>query len=205
MSSAETPAPPPEQRWEPPSLDEVKKLLAPLSAPWWIAGGHALDMFVGHETRKHVDVDVSVLRRDQQALRETLGKWDVRIAHEGELIPWKSGETLKPEHHSVWARETATDPWRLEVLFEESDGTRWAYRRNPRIGLNVADLGRRTSNDIPFLRPEVNLLYKSKDPRPVDETDFLYALPRLDVAQKSWLVGTLYTIDPTHRWIERLK
>jgi hypothetical protein len=51
----------------------------------------------------------------------------------------------------------------------------------------------------------VNLLYKSKEPRPVDETDFLYALPRLDVAQKGWLVGALYTIDPTHLWIERLK
>jgi hypothetical protein len=201
----ETPGPPPEQRWEPLSLDEVNKLLGQLSAPWWIAGGHALDMFIGHETRKHADVDVSVLRRDQQALREALGKWDVRIAHEGELIPWKPGETLKPEHQNVWARETESGPWRLELLFEESDGKRWAYRRNPRIGLNIADLGRRNASDIPFLRPEVNLLYKSKDPRPVDETDFLYALPRLDVAQKGWLVGALYTIEPTHRWIERLK
>jgi hypothetical protein len=196
---------PPEQRWEPLSLEEVRKLLGPVSAPWWIAGGHALDLFIGHETRKHVDVDVAALRRDQQPFREALGKWDVRIAHGGELIPWKKGESLKPEHHDVWARETPTDPWRLEVLFEESDGKRWAYRRNPRIGLNIADLGRRDASDNPFIRPEVNLLYKSKDPRPVDETDFLYALPGLDVAQKGWLSGALYTIDPTHRWLERLK
>lgn len=196
---------PPEQQWEPLSPAEVKQLLGPLTVPWWVAGGYGLDLFIGHETRKHADVDVSVLRRDQQALREALGKWDVRIAHSGELIPWKKSETLGPEHHAVWARETPTGPWRLEVLFEESEGKRWAYRRNPRIGLNIADLGRRDASDIQFLRPEVNLLYKSKDPRPVDETDFLYALPRLDVAQKGWLVGALYTIDPTHRWIERLK
>lgn len=201
----ETTATPPEQRWEPLSLAEVKQLLGPVSAPWWIAGGYALDMFIGHETRKHVDVDVSVLRRDQQAFRDALGKWDVRIAHAGEFIPWKRGETLKPEHHEVWARETPAGPWRLEVLFEESEGRRWAYRRNPRIGLNIADLGRRDASDIQFIRPEVNLLYKSKAPRPVDETDFLYALPRLDVAQKGWLVGALYMIDPTHRWIARLK
>jgi len=196
---------PPDERWEPLSLEEVKKLLGPVSVPWWIAGGQALDMFIGHETRKHVDVDVAALRRDQQAFRDALGKWDVRIAHAGELIPWKRGETLKPEHHEVWARETPTGPWRLEVLFEESEGGRWAYRRNQRIGLNVADLGRRDTNDVPFIRPEVNLLYKSKEPRPVDETDFIYALPRLDVAQKGWLSGALYTIDPTHRWLERLK
>jgi hypothetical protein len=198
-------ATPPDKHWEPLSPLDVKRLLAPVSAPWWLAGGHALDLFIGHETRKHVDVDVSVLRRDQQAFRDALAKWDLQIAHGGELIPWKPGETLAPEHHQVWARETPAGPWRLELLFEESEGKRWAYRRNPRIGLNVADLGRRDATDMPFIRPEVNLLYKSKEPRPVDETDFLYALPRLDVAQKSWLVGALYTIEPTHRWIERLK
>jgi hypothetical protein len=202
----ETDAPPPEPRWEPLSLEEVKQLLAPVSAPWWITGGRALDMFVGHETRKHTDIDVAVLRRDQQAFREALAKWDVQIAHEGAFIPWKRGETITNlEHHEIWARETSEGPWRLELLFEESEGKRWMYRRNSRIGLNVADLGRRDAYGIQFIRPEVTLLYKSQSPRPVDETDFLYALPRLDVAQKGWLAAALYTIDPKHRWIERLK
>ena len=196
---------PPEHRWEPLSLEQVKQLLGPVSAPWWIAGGRALDMFIGHETRTHVDIDVAVLRRDQQAFRDALAKWDVHIAHNGELIPWKRGEALKPEHHELWARETASDPWRLEVLFEESEGTRWAYRRRPQIGLNIADLGRRDAYGIAFIRPEVTLLYKSKSPRPVDETDFLYALPRLDVAQKAWLYAALSTTDSRHRWLARLK
>jgi hypothetical protein len=200
-----TEAAPPEHRWEPFSLEEVKQLLGPVSAPWWIAGGRALDMFIGHETRKHVDVDVAVLRRDQQAFREALAKWDVQIAHAGEFIPWKRGEPIKPEHHEVWARETADGPWRLEVLFEESEGKRWAYRRDTRIGLNVADLGRHDASGVLFIRPEVTLLYKSESPRPVDDTDFLYALPRLDAAQKGWLAGALYTIDPKHRWRDRLK
>ncbi|MGH8513118.1 MAG: nucleotidyltransferase domain-containing protein [Gammaproteobacteria bacterium] len=197
---------PPEQRWEPLSLEEVKKLLGPVSAPWWIAGGYALDLFLGHETRKHVGTDIAILRQGQKELLEALRKWDVHIAHNGELIPLKPGEAVtKPEHHQLWARETRDGPWRMEVFLEQSDGKRWAYRRNERIGLNVADLGRTGANDISFIRPEVMLLYKSKNPRPVDETDFLYALPRLDVAQKGWLSGALYTIDPTHRWIERLK
>lgn len=202
----ETAATTPEQRWEPLSLDEVQRLFGTLSAPWWIAGGRGLDLFLGHETRTHVDIDVAVLRLDQLAFREALATWDVQIAHAGEFIPWKRGETItKPEHHEVWARETADGPWRVELLFEESEGKRWAYRRDPRIGLNVADLGRRDASGVQVIRPEVTLLYKSKSPRPVDETDFLYALPRLDVAQKGWLVGALYTVDPTHRWIERLK
>jgi hypothetical protein len=196
----------PEQRWEPLSLQDVKQLFAAVSAPWWIAGGHALDMFLGHETRTHVDIDVAVLRRDQQAFREALAKWDVHIAHAGALIAWKRGETVtKAEHHEAWARETPSGAWRIELLFEESEGTRWSYRRNASIGLNVADLGRRDAYGIQFIRPEVTLLYKSKSPRPIDETDFLYTLPRLDVAQKGWLSGALYTVDPKHRWLARLK
>ena len=202
----DTAAATPEQRWEPLSLEEVKRLFGAVSAPWWIAGGRALDMFLGHETRAHADIEVAVLRRDQLAFREALAKWDVQIAHAGELIPWKRGETItNPEHHEIWARETPDGPWRLELLLEESEGKRWMYRRNSRVGLNVADLGHRDAHGIEFIRPEVALLYKSKSPRPVDETDFLYVLPRLDVAQRGWLCGALYTIDPTHRWLERMK
>ena len=196
----------PEHRWEPLSLEEVKRLLSSVATPWWIAGGYALDLFLGHETRKHAGTDIAILRQGQTELLEALRKWDIHIAHGGELIPLKPGEAVsKTEHHQLWARETPDGPWRMEVFLEQSDGKRWAYRRNERIGLNVADLGRRDANDIPYLRPEVTLLYKSKDPRPVDETDFLYALPRLDVAEKGWLSGALYLMEPTHRWIARLK
>ena len=196
----------PEHRWQPLGLQEVKQLLAGASARWWIAGGQSLDMFIGHETRKHNDIDVAVLRRDQQMFREALASWDVHIAHDGAFIPWRRGETItNADHHEIWARETPDGPWRLELLFEESDAERWKYRRDPHIGLNLADLGRRDAYGIEFIRPEVTLLYKSKTPRPVDETDFLYALPRLDVAQKAWLSGALFTVDPRHRWLSRLK
>jgi len=202
----EIPADAPQHRWEPLSLEEVNRLLGPVAAPWWIAGGHALDMFLGHETRQHRDIDVAILRRDQKAFVDALRKWDVQIAHNGELIPLRPGEAItKPEHHELWARETPDGPWRLELLLEESDGSRWSYRRNDRVGLNVADLGRRDAYGIQFIRPEVALLYKSKSPRPVDETDFLYALPRLDVAQRGWLAGALFMVDAKHRWLERLK
>jgi hypothetical protein len=202
----ESEAAPPEHRWEPLGLEEVKRLLGPVAAPWWIAGGHALDMFLGHETRQHRDIDVAILRRDQKAFLDALRKWDVRIAHGGELIPLRPGEVItRPEHHQLWARETPEGPWRLELLLEESDGKRWSYRRNDRVGLNVADLGRRDAYGVQFIRPEVMLLYKSKSPRPVDETDFLYALPRLDVAQRGWLAGALFMVDAKHRWLERMK
>jgi hypothetical protein len=148
---------------------------------------------------------VAILRRDEEAFRKRLDRWDVQIAHEGKLRPWKLGEKTAAPEHEAWARESPDGPWKIELLLEESDGPRWSYRRDSRIGLNIADLGRSDERDIPFLRPEVTLLYKAKSPRPVDETDFLYLLPRLDPAQRAWLSAALYTVEPTHRWLERLK
>lgn len=196
----------PEHRWEPLANDEVQRLFADIGAPWWIAGGRGLDLFVRQDTRAHNDVDVSILRRDQLAFRERLAKWDVQIAHAGTFVPWKRGEEIAtPAHHEVWARETPDGPWKIELLLEESDGARWSYRRDSRIGLLLADLGKADERNIPFLRPEVTLLYKSKSPRPIDETDFLYVLPRLDPAQRGWLFAAIYTLEPRHRWLDRLK
>lgn len=196
---------PAEQRWEPLSNEEIQRLFADIGAPWWIAGGRGLDLFLRHDTRSHADVDIAILRGDQEAFRERLDRWDVQVAHEGKLRPWKRGEKIAAPEHEAWARESPDGPWRIELLLEESEGSRWSYRRDSRIGLNIADLGRSDEREIPFLRPEVTLLYKAKSPRPVDETDFLYLLPRLDAAQRAWLSAALYTVEPTHRWLERLK
>jgi hypothetical protein len=42
----------------------VAALLAGIDSPWWIAGGWALDLFIGDQTRAHEDLDVGILRRD---------------------------------------------------------------------------------------------------------------------------------------------
>ncbi len=167
------------------------QVLSGLSVPWWIAGGWAIDLFVGHETRAHGDIEIAVLRRDQLAIQKQLKGWDLQIADVGSLEPWPTGQAIVPAKHAVWARRGG-DAWEIEIALEESEGTRWIYRRHTRIGLNIADLGMRSDSGIPYIRPEVALLYKSKATRPVDETDFLYVLPRLDPARKAWLVAALW-------------
>ncbi|MEV8332824.1 nucleotidyltransferase domain-containing protein, partial [Streptomyces niveus] len=51
--------------WEPAPLAEVVRLFSGLRCPWWIAGGHAIELAVGHAFRPHGDIDVLLLRRDQ--------------------------------------------------------------------------------------------------------------------------------------------
>src|SRR5436309_9760576 len=54
---------------------EVARLMRGFPRPWYIAGGWAIDIFLGRETREHDDIDVSVLRNDQAKLRTHLAAW----------------------------------------------------------------------------------------------------------------------------------
>ena len=54
----------PMDRWDPASPHDAARWFARVCAPWWIAGGWAIDTFLDRETRAHKDLDVGVLRRD---------------------------------------------------------------------------------------------------------------------------------------------
>jgi hypothetical protein len=56
--------------WDPLTPQQVGRLLAGSAAPWWIAGGYAIDAFLGRfDRRPHADVGVGLLARDQEAIR----------------------------------------------------------------------------------------------------------------------------------------
>lgn len=168
--------------WDPLSQAALADLLRGLDAPWWLAGGWALDAFVGRQTRPHEDIDVSVLRRDQAAVRAHLREWDPHVADPpGTLRPWTSDVATA---HDVWCRRTPGEPWAFQVMLEESDGDDWVYRRDPRVRRPIASLGDRV------LVPEVQLLYTSSDPRPKDLADRALVLPLLSEEAREWLVAS---------------
>ena len=94
-------------------------------------------------------------------------------------------------------------PWTFEVLLDEQRGGRWVYRRDPNVSCRLDDVGARR-NGIPFLRPEIVLLYKSKRPTATDELDFATVAPRLTESASSRLRAALRTSAPGHPWLERL-
>ena len=192
--------------WQPLSPHEVATLLAPQPAPWWIAGGWALDLFLGGQTRAHDDIDVQILRRDQRRIRAALGDWDVQ----GALPPprpdhwpfeeWRRDEDLDPAIHDVWCRPRRDAPWAVQLMVGESEGDEWIYHRAPRIRRALGAVGRRTDAGIPYLVPEIQLLYKAKAPRPKDEADFARVAPYLDDDSRHWLRDVLASVYPAHGW-----
>jgi len=181
---------------------QVADVMRGFPCPWYIAGGWAIDLFLGHTTRDHDDIDVAILRKNQADLRTHLSTWRFGKVVEGRRLPWADGERLDPPVHEVQAAsETGA---RIEFLFNESSGARWRFRRNPAIRRRLDRIGIRTPAGIPFLVPEIVLLFKAKAPTAKDRHDFDLVQPRLMAEPRRWLKDALETCHPGHPWIARL-
>ncbi|MFI1830910.1 amino acid transporter [Streptomyces sp. NPDC020412] len=197
--------------WEPAEPAEVAALFAPAAAarraPWWIAGGHAVEHAVGRAFRAHADVDVLLLRRDQHLAQEALPDWEWWAADPpGSLRPWARGEFLAPGVHDVWCRPGAGEPWRIQLMLDEAEGDEWVSRRCEQVRRPIASLTAPRGRDgVPYLAPEVQLFYKAKSPRPKDTQDFEETRPYLTPHQRAWLHESLtHAYGPT-RWHEALR
>ena len=179
-------------------------LFEDVGAQWWIAGGWGIDLWLGEQTRDHVDLDVAILRRDQRVFRDTLSGWELHVATApGVLSPWV--DPIVPEPlHAIWCRPTPQSEWAFELLLNDALDDAWLFRRDHDVRLPLVALGGRTSDDIPYLSPEVILLYKAKSLREHDVRDFRIALPKLDPAARSWLRSAIERVHPGHEWLVEL-
>ena len=145
-----------------------------MDVPWWIAGGWALDLFVGRQTRVHTDIEISVYRGDEDKVRERLKGWEFFVAKDGTLTPLAAGKPLPADGtcaSGVASAAAIRGSSRSSSRSGRTDaGSTGATRR---IGVHEKDIGRFTNDGIPYVRPEIQLLYKSKGPRAVDESDLL--------------------------------
>nr|WP_227395081.1 hypothetical protein [Jeotgalibacillus aurantiacus] len=167
---------------------------------WFIAGGWAIDLAVGRQTREHHDLEIGILRDDQKAVFLYLANWSFRKVVKGELYSWNGEQLELPIHelHGVYqGRE-------LEILLNEHDAEDWVFRRDSSIRRplekSILHFG-----GIPCLAPEIVLLYKSTNPRAKDEKDFKNMLPLLQIDQACWLNDALKIHKPGHHWIKELK
>jgi hypothetical protein len=188
--------------WDPLSVTDTVERFGPAKFRWWISGGRALELHVGRSWRDHDDTDVGVPRRDVAGVRMVLDGWDIHVAAAGRLDPWR-GQELRPDLHqnNLWCRRHPTGPWCLDVTIAEGDSEAWVYRRDPRIRIQWGQAVLRTTGGVPYLAPELQLLFKSKDPRPKDDVDARQVIPELGGRQRRRLARLL---PENHRWQQLL-
>jgi hypothetical protein len=193
--------------WQALRLTEIDQLFKQLTIPWWIAGGWAIDLFIGKQTREHLDADVIILRKDQFIIKDFLSDWFLYKTNQPGLALWDTREFLELGVNSVWCKKEIQAPWLLEIIFLDSKGSEWFYRREPKIRGLIHDFGKVTKDGIPYISPEIQLLFKAKYNSLVkNELDFNNTINLLTTKQKKWLKEALKIEFPTgHNWINRIE
>jgi Aminoglycoside-2''-adenylyltransferase len=186
--------------WDPLTIDELRTRMDGTGFEWWVAGGVAIDCFLGWVTRCHDDIDVEMFRADSDRLFDVFDGWDLHAVSEGETAMWRRGDQLPDGAFGIWGRPDQQSPWVVEVLLAGGDGHTWRFRRDPTITMPLTRLVRRTETGVPYCTPEVQLLYKSQRARPKDDVDLARCLHRMSTEQRSWLQDALGRLDPSHPW-----
>ncbi len=196
-----------DKNWQALHPVEVKKLLDNLPIPWWIAGGWGIDLFIGKQTRSHLDIDVLILRKDQFIIKEFLSEWLLYKTNQPGLLLWDQEEFLEIGVNSVWCKKNEQSPWLMEIIFMDSADNEWFYRRESKIRGTINQLGNMSKDNIPFLIPEIQILFKAKRYFIAkNEQDFQNVLPLLSELQKQWLIKSLSIEFPNgHKWIDDIK
>lgn len=172
--------------------------LAGAKAPWCVAAGWALDLFRGTRTRAHADLEIAVPADRFADVASYFYDCGFYVAHDGKVLP-ASADAMRVGHQT-WARERTTGKWRFDVFREPHDGDVWICRRDPRIRRSYRSVIRYDPDGIPYLAPEIVLLFKAEGTRDKDQVDLEGALPLLNVDQRQWLDDALALVHPTHPW-----
>jgi hypothetical protein len=181
----------------------ARTLVGHIPARWWVAGGWALDLFLGEQSRAHKDLDVGVLRRDLPQVLAAMPGWEFFEARGGELFGPLTG-AAREDVNSLWGRRAHSEEWVLELMLDDADGDEWVFRRDRSIRRSLDTLVRHDGEGTPYLVPEVQLLYKANQIREEDEADFARVAVRLDAASRGWLSRALSEVSPRHPWLAAL-
>jgi len=193
-------------KWDAWRPEEAGRLLQDVDAPWYVAGGWAIDLFLGEQRREHEDLEIAVPSSRFDEFVGALPDFEFFvITGPREAVPLEEARDRLEQTHQTWVHEPATGLWRLDVFREPNEGDTWICRRSPSIRMPYQRLVERTGDGLPYGRPEVVLLYKAKHSgQPKNQADFAAVLPQLEPERRRWLRDALELVHPGHGWLARL-
>ena len=210
-------------------LLDANSIFAAQRFAYAFCGGWAIDLFLGHESRKHGDIDVLAFwtERDEIILYmqslgfdvyEMLGSGKahhitdiaIQMKCKRNIFCCKANcdlirlsKTAEKDIFTIDFRSVGQTKLNfIEFLFNDKSETDLLYARNHNIKRDLKDAILFHSG-IPYLAPEICLLYKSTDTeRSGYQQDFDLAVCRMDSAQRDWLnQALLYLYPEGHKWI----
>lgn len=165
-----------------------------LGVQWVVAGGRAIDLWLGTRTREHHEVAVVVRRQAQTVVHGGLrDDFELHRRSDNRWLPCGDGEPIVALSFQL---ETHRSPTEFDIFLESIIGRHLDIAGTHESGAGSTSLSPSTSSELPWCR---HLLYKS------DETKTRHAfemvLPRLTNEAASWLRETLAMLYPLHPWL----
>jgi hypothetical protein len=186
--------------WTP---SEVAHVLTGIAAPWYVAAGWALDLFRGAQTREHADIEIAIPAASFAEVRDRVPGYVFDAVGSGRI--WENAPPdVLAAVHQTWLRDPATGNYLVDVFREPHDGDTWICRRDATVRPPYGDIIHHTDDGIPYLAPELVLLFKAKAVRRKDQADFDATVPHLTAAQRATLAELLARVHPEHHWLAHL-
>lgn len=208
-------------------INKAAQLVNGIGCDWSFCGGYAIDLFLGRETRPHYDLDISTYwpHRDNiiRHMQET--GWTVYEACGGgmvhRIIDLAGQKRLKRNIFCVaegntnfHLKDCGNEMFRCEIeripqtrldyiefLFNTRTDRAFIYARNKKV-TRAIEKAVLYNGSIPYLAPELVLLYKSTDiKREGYQQDFELARQKMSPEGKTWLREALEICYPgNHPW-----
>ena len=212
-------------------ITEAYELLHGGGFDYAFCGGLAIDLFLGYESRMHGDIDICAFWEDRDRIIQFMQSQKFIVyemlgggrAHQisdvsdqfqvkRNIFCFKEGcplvKTYPRDENGCCFIEFfhigQTELDFIEFLFNEKTEDQFIYARCREI---TRDLKRAIlfSAEVPYLAPELCLLYKSTDTeRDGYGQDFELACSAMDDEQRKWLSGALLRVYPEgHKWLAK--
>lgn len=193
---------PPWDAWRP---EQITSMLAGVSVPWCVAAGWALDLFRGEQTREHGDLEIAVPGTPAAfgAVHAALAGYHFEVIGSGRA--WPLDSPAFEVMNQTWVSDPVTGVYRLDIFLEPQRDGAWVCRRDETICLPYEQVICRTETGIPYLAPQIVLLFKAKyADLDKNEADFAGACPLLGDRARGWLGWAVQRVHPGHPWLAAL-
>lgn len=172
--------------WQLLSIESLKQIMHDADFDWYLAGGIALDEFLGRKTRNHEDIDILVNFKYLERILDFFKNYKVYTARNGSLSLSLFNEVHSTD--SLWIAKDDEESFIIQILFFEEEAGHWIYKRNAAVRKKIEDIYF-VKNDMKIIQPEIQLLYKmnSSNVREKDLDDYHNIYPVLEERQKAWL------------------
>jgi len=209
-------------------ITKLNNFMTDIEVDYAICGGHAIDLFLGRNTRPHKDLDVAVFWESRDKIIQYLLNegWEIyEPIGTAYLHKINSVECQKRIKENIWCvrpdnrhykftehennlyavdfgNSEQTEFDYIEFLFNTRNEGCFLYSRNKDIAVCLDDAIFK-ANDTPYLAPEIVLLYKSTAIDNIDyQMDYDNASLKMNDKQLTWLKKSLAVMFPNgHKWL----